>query len=69
MGVSERSQMQDALDAATLTVMSRPASGTLAGRQAQLQSAYRANGGRGTVRIRRDLDATATVMTLETEAV
>lgn len=68
MGVSERSQMQDALDAATLAVMSRPAAGNLASRQTQLQSAYRANGGRGTVRIRRDLDATSSVMVFETAA-
>ena len=68
MGVAERSHMQDALDAATLEVMSRDATGTRAEREARLQRSYRANGGRGTARISSDIVTTPDEMRMETEA-
>ena len=59
MGVAERNRMQDALDAATLEVMAMSSGGTRAERAARLQRSYTANGGRGTVRIARDVTTTA----------
>ena len=69
MGVAERNRMQDALDAATLEVMAMSSGGTRAERAARLQRSYTANGGRGTVRIARDVTTTAEEMTFDTEAV
>lgn len=69
MGVSERAQMQDALDAATLEIMSRAATGTRADREARLQRVYLANGGRGTARISTDIVTTPEEMRFETVAV
>ena len=68
MATSERRQMQDALDAATLEVITREATGTRADREARLQRSYRANGGRGTVRMTRDMTTTASAVSIETSA-
>lgn len=59
MATSERRQMQDALDAATLEVISREANGTRADREAMLVRSYRANGGRGTPVLSQDLTTPA----------
>ena len=54
-----KARVQDALDAATLEVMAMSSGGTRAERAARLQRSYTANGGRGTVRIARDVTTTA----------
>lgn len=68
MATSERRQMQDALDAATLEVISREANGTRADREAMLVRSYRANGGRGTPRLTRDMSQTNGLWSMETAA-
>lgn len=68
MAASERRQMQDALDAATLEVMSRDVSGTRADRQRRLQRSYAANGGRGRASLTRDTVAGRNGIAIETSA-
>jgi hypothetical protein len=48
LGVTQRTAMQDALDAASLSIMTLPKDMAKADRQTRLQSAYVANGGKGT---------------------
>lgn len=50
-GVTERSDMQAALDAASLSIMTLPKDLTKDERQKKLQSAYEVNGGRGTTKL------------------
>lgn len=68
MATSDRRQMQDALDAATLEVISREANGTRADREAMLIRSYRANGGRGTPRLTRDMSQNNGLWSMETAA-
>lgn len=65
---SERQRMQDALDAATLAVMSRPMPVNLAQANRQLQTYYQANGGVGRVRFTAQIDPNAQQIVGRTEA-
>lgn len=65
---SERQRMQDALDAATLAVMSRPMPVNLAQANRQLQTYYQANGGVGRVRFTARIDPNAQQIVGRTEA-
>lgn len=51
-GVSQRNSMQEALDAASLSIMTLSKDLTKDERQAKLQSAYEANGGKGTATLK-----------------
>src|SRR5690606_33153621 len=52
LGVSERAAMQDALDAAALSIMTLSPSLTEDERQQKLQEAYQLNGGNGTATLK-----------------
>ncbi len=67
-GVSERAAMQDALDAASLSSMTLSKDLTTDERQAKLQTAYEANGGRGTVALDTYNVATDGTVTMSTSA-
>lgn len=63
-GVSEKTLMQDALDAASLSIMTLPKDLSKPDRQAKLQDAYEANGGKGTAALNAyavTVDGTATL--------
>ncbi|WP_137934942.1 TadE/TadG family type IV pilus assembly protein [Mesorhizobium comanense] len=65
-GVADKSNMQDALDAATLGIMTLPTTTTLATRQQSLQDQFVANSGQGTVTLNSFVvaaDGTATANT------
>ena len=68
MVVSQRSQMQDALDSATLAVMSRPLAGTAADRRAELERFYSSSGARGSVSVISDADPNSEDATYHTSA-